>query len=238
METVFPLWNPVTLPVSGSDKRFPVRRVFCVGRNYAEHAREMGHDPDRDPPFFFIKPADSIAQNGAAIAYPPLTQSLHHEVELAAAIGSDARDLTPDAAEAAVFGYAVAIDLTRRDLQAEAKSLARPWEVGKTFDGSAPCGSIHPVGRAGHPRAGAISLQVNQETRQQGDLAQMIWSVPEVVSRLSQLFGLKAGDLIFTGTPSGVGAVEPGDRLHASIEGLSHLAVSIAAPAQGQGSGP
>ena len=140
MEFLFPLWPPVTLPVVGSDKRFPVRRIFCVGRNYGEHAREMGHDPDRDPPFFFLKAADCIAQNGAAIPYPQATHDLHHEVELVAAIGRDARNIHPEAAREAIYGYAVGIDLTRRDLQAEAKALARPWEVGKTFDGSAPCG--------------------------------------------------------------------------------------------------
>jgi fumarylpyruvate hydrolase len=217
----------VTLAVDGDERRFPVRRIYCVGRNYAAHAREMGHDPDREPPFFFTKPADALVPDGATIPYPAATRDLHHEVELVVALGKGGADISAAQAPDCIFGYAVGIDLTRRDLQAEAKKLARPWDVGKAFDQSAPCSAIVPARAIGHPERGQISLAVNGITRQDGDLAQMIWSTPEVIAHLSRLFTLAAGDLIFTGTPAGVGPVERGDVLDGQIEGVGHLQVRV-----------
>jgi fumarylpyruvate hydrolase len=216
-----------TLPVDGDERRFPVRRVFCVGRNYAGHAREMGHDPDREPPFFFTKPADAVVPGGGAIPYPPATRDLHHEVELVVALGKGGLDIAEAQALAHVFGYAVGIDLTRRDLQAEAKKLARPWDMAKGFDNSAPISSLVPAARIGHPSAGRIMLSVNGETRQDGDLGQMTWDVPHILAHLSTLVELRPGDLIFTGTPAGVGAVKRGDRIEGTIASVGTIGTTI-----------
>ena len=216
-----------SLVIQGSAARFPLRRVFCVGRNYSEHAREMGHDPDREPPFFFMKPADAVVPAEGVIAYPPLTADLHHEVELVVAIGKGGVDINPEDALSHVWGYGVGIDLTRRDLQAEAKKLARPWEWGKAFDQSAPSTALQPVSAVGHPSSGKIWLKVNGEQRQVGDLADLIWSVSEIISYASKSVALKAGDLIFTGTPAGVGAVQPGDVLTAGVDGVGDLSFTL-----------
>ncbi|HYH22362.1 MAG TPA: fumarylacetoacetate hydrolase family protein [Azospirillum sp.] len=212
--------------VAGSDP-FPVRRIYCVGRNYAAHAREMGADPDREPPFFFMKPADAVVADGGAVPYPPATQNLHHEVELVVAIGRGGKDIPVDTALEHVFGYAVGLDMTRRDLQNAAKKEGKPWDMGKGFDHSAPCGTIRRAADIGHPGKGAVRLTVNGELRQQGDLSDLIWSVSETISYLSGLVELAPGDLIFTGTPEGVGPVVPGDRLDGSVEGVGTLAVTI-----------
>lgn len=217
------------LPVFGTDLLFPVRRIWCVGRNYAEHAREMGHDPDREPPFFFAKPADAIVASGSTIPFPMATEDLHHEIELVVAIGQGGVAIDAERALEHVFGYAVGLDMTRRDRQAEAKRLARPWEMGKAFDRSAPMSAIAPASRIGHPVRGAIVLAVNGQIRQAGDLAQQIWSVAETIAHLSRLVELAPGDLIMTGTPAGVGPVRPGDRLEGRIEAVGELAVTYAA---------
>jgi fumarylpyruvate hydrolase len=216
-----------SLAIHGSAARFPLRRVFCVGRNYSEHAREMGHDPDREPPFFFMKPADAVVPAEGVIAYPPLTADLHHEVELVVAIAKGGVNISPEDALSHVWGYGVGIDLTRRDLQAQAKKLARPWEWAKAFDESAPSTALQPVSAVGHPSTGKIWLKVNGEQRQVGDLADLIWSVSEVISYASQSVALKAGDLIFTGTPAGVGALQPGDVVTAGIDGVGELSFTL-----------
>ncbi|MBK5401432.1 fumarylacetoacetate hydrolase family protein [Pseudomonas sp. TH39(2020)] len=216
-----------SLAVQGDESRFPVRRVFCVGRNYSEHAREMGHDPDREPPFFFMKPADAVVAAQGTIAYPPLTADLHHEVELVVAIGKDGADISPEAALEYVWGYGVGVDLTRRDIQAQAKKMGRPWEWAKAFDQSAPCTALQPVSAVGHPAKGQVWLKVNGEQRQVGDLADQIWAVSDVISYASKSVALKAGDLIFTGTPAGVGALQLGDVVNAGIEGIGELSFSI-----------
>ncbi len=227
-EYVFPPQPQPSVAVAGSEARFPLRRIFCVGRNYAEHAREMGHDPDREPPFFFDKPIDTIAEEGDAIPYPPATADLHHEGELVVALGKGGVDIPEDAALDCVWGYAAGIDLTRRDVQAEAKKKGRPWTMAKGFDYSAVCGPVHPVAETGHLDKGGLRLSVNGGERQNGDLADMIWSVPEVISYLSGLVELKAGDLIYTGTPAGVSALERGDTCVVEIDGLAPLRISIA----------
>ena len=232
MSFVFPPHRPVALPVAGSDARFPVRRIFCVGRNYAEHAREMGATDQaegREPPFFFMKPGDAVVggTGEVAVAYPPATANLHHEVELVVALGAGGADVTVDAAPGLIFGYAVGLDLTRRDLQARAKEKGHPWDMGKGFDQSAVCGAIHPVTEVGHPAAGEIRLEVNGEMRQRGDLADMLWPVPAIVANLSTLVRLEAGDLIYTGTPSGVGPLQRGDRLTGSVAGVGTLVARI-----------
>lgn len=220
-----------SLAIAGSDVRFPLRRIFCVGRNYAAHAREMGHDPDREPPFFFTKPADAAfdapAGAGVRVPFPPLTGDLHHEIELSVAIGQGGQDISPEAALGHVFGYAVGIDLTRRDLQAEAKKLGRPWDWGKAFDNSAPHGPVVPVAQAGHPARGRIWLAVDGSLRQEADLAALIWPVADVIATLSRAVRLAPGDLIMTGTPEGVGPVNPGQRLHGGVEGLEDVEVTI-----------
>jgi fumarylpyruvate hydrolase len=228
MDYVIPAPPVTTLPVEGEARRFPVRRVFCVGRNYAAHAREMGHDPDREPPFFFTKPADALVPGGGTIPYPPATSDLHHEVELVAALGKGGADIPQAQALDHVFGYAVGIDLTRRDLQAEAKKLARPWDMAKAFDHSAPISALRPAVQIGHPERSPIRLAVNGEVRQASTLAHHIWSVAETIAYLSGLVELAPGDLIFMGTPEGVAAVQRGDRLAASIEGVGELEVTIA----------
>lgn len=216
-----------TLPIRGRSERFPVNRVFCVGRNYADHAREMGHDPQREPPFFFMKPSSAVTGDGAAFAYPPLSNEVHHEVELVVALGAGGSDVAAADANALIYGYAVGLDMTRRDLQGEAKKLGRPWETGKAFDGSAPCSEIVPAAECGHPRAGAVQLAVNGQSRQQGDIADLIWSIPETIACLSTLFTLQPGDLIFTGTPSGVGPVARGDQLSAAVDGIGELRIVV-----------
>lgn len=222
---------PPALPsveIAGTRNRFPVHRIYCVGRNYAEHAREMGSDPKVEPPVFFAKPPDAIVASGVAIPYPPRTDNLHHEVELVVAIGGAGRNISADQALGHVFGYAVGIDLTRRDLQGAAKKKGLPWDTGKGFDASAPIGAIRPAS-LGHAERGRIWLSVNGEIRQQADIGEMIWSVPEVIAELSTLFELKAGDLIYTGTPAGVGPLKPGDRIECGIEGLETLRNTITA---------
>jgi fumarylpyruvate hydrolase len=217
-----------TLPVAESNKAFPVGRIYCVGRNYAEHAREMGHDPDREPPFFFMKPADAIVQNGATIPYPQMTKDLHHEIEMIVAIGKGGSDIPEGKALEHVFGYGVGLDMTRRDLQWEAKKMGRPWEMGKAFDNSAPCTALKTVAMVGHPAKGAIWLKVNGELKQKGDLAEMIWNVPETISYLSKLITLRPGDIIMSGTPAGVGPVKAGDKLEGHVDGVGDLTLTYA----------
>ena len=226
MNTVILPWEPPSVPVDGSAARFPVRRIYCVGRNYAEHAREMGGDPAREPPFFFMKPADAVATDGR-MAYPPRTVDLQHEIELVVALARGGRDIPASRTLDCVFGYAVGLDMTRRDLQGELKAKGRSWEMGKAFDQSAPISAIAPAARIGHPLRGAITLAVNGRLRQRGDLADMIWSVADIIANLSGYVTLLPGDLIFTGTPAGVAAVAPGDRLEGSIEGVGSLVVAI-----------
>lgn len=227
MAFVVPAPSLPAVPVEGTDDLFPVRRVFCVGRNYAAHAREMGADPNAEPPFFFMKPADAIVPGGGDVPYPPATADLHHEVEMVVALRAGGADIAPEAALDAVFGYAVGIDLTRRDLQAAAKKSGKPWDMAKGFDASAPISAIRPVDRCGHPASGAVTLSVNGTDRQAGDLADMIWSVPAMISYLSTLVILQPGDLIFTGTPEGVGAVARGDRMEALVDGVGRLSVTL-----------
>ena len=223
-----PPTQPV-VPVAGEDAGFfPVRRIFCVGRNYAEHAREMGHDPSREPPFFFTKPADALVIAGAETPYPPATSDLHHEIELVVAIGREATAIDAGVALEHVWGYAAGIDLTRRDLQADAKKAGRPWDMAKGFDASAPIGDLVPVSSIGHPSSGRIELAVNGTTRQLGDIGDMIWSVPEAIAYLSGLVTLMPGDLIFTGTPAGVASVVRGDRLEGSIAGVGGVGTTLA----------
>jgi fumarylpyruvate hydrolase len=216
------------LPVAESNQAYPVGRIYCVGRNYAEHAREMGHDPDREPPFFFMKPADAVVQNGATLPFPQMTKDLHHEIEMVVAIGKGGADIPEDKALGHVFGYGVGLDMTRRDLQGEAKKMGRPWEMGKAFDNSAPCTVLKPVAMVGHPAKGAIWLKVNGETRQKGDLSEMIWNVPEMIAYLSRLITLRPGDLIYSGTPAGVGPVKRGDKLEGHVEGVGDLTITYA----------
>lgn len=215
------------VPVAGGGL-FPVRRIYCVGRNYAEHAREMGHDPNAEPPFFFAKPADALVTGGAASPYPSETQNHHHEIELVAAIGTGGKNIAVGDAMRHVWGFAVGIDLTRRDLQAWAKKGAKPWEVAKGFDHSAPIGTLVPAAGIATPLKGAIELRVNGETRQSADIADMTWDLPHVIAELSKYFELFPGDLIFTGTPAGVSAVVKGDLLEGSIAGIGTVAVRIA----------
>jgi fumarylpyruvate hydrolase len=227
---VIPPPRQAVIAVAGTDKVFPVRRIWCVGRNYEEHIREMGHDV-RDPPFFFAKPADAIVPDGSTVPYPPLTKDMHHEVELVVALKSGGRSIKLERALDCIFGYCVGIDLTRRDLQIASRDMKRPWEIGKAFDASAPCGSLQPAEKIGHPKKGRIRLSVNGEIRQDGDLAQLIWNVPEVIVKLSEMVELAGGDVIMTGTPSGVAATVAGDRIECEIEGVGKLNVTIGKPA-------
>jgi fumarylpyruvate hydrolase len=217
------------IAVAGSAQKFPVRRIWCVGRNYIEHIREMGQD-ERAPPFFFAKPADALVADGGTVPYPPLTRDLHFEVELVVALKGGGRNIKPENGNALIYGYAVGIDLTRRDLQIASREIKRPWEIGKAFDASAPCGSLRPAAEIGHPE-GRIYLKVNGEIKQDGDLNQMIWNVPEIIAKLSEQVALAAGDIIMTGTPAGVGALKPGDRLECEVEGVGALKVTIGPPA-------
>ena len=227
MSYVIPSWDLPSVPVVGSEDRFPVRRIYCIGRNYAAHAREMGAD-EREPPFFFLKPGDAIVQNGATIPYPPATENFHYEAELVAAIGKGGANISAEDANDHIFGYGVGIDLTRRELQEEAKGMRRPWDMGKGFDASAPCSEIYPASTIGHPTTGAITLTVNGETRQSGDIGDMIWNMPESVAYLSGLVTLEPGDLIYTGTPEGVGAVNPGEEIVVHVDGVCDLSLKIA----------
>jgi fumarylpyruvate hydrolase len=210
------------LAVHGSERRFPIHRVYCVGRNYSAHAVEMGHDPNREPPFFFQKNPDNINESGT-FPYPPRSNDVQHEIELVVALKSGGDNIPTERALDCIYGYAVGLDMTRRDLQGEAKKLGRPWETGKAFEASAPCSAIVPASEIGHPESGGIRLFVNGELRQEGNLSQLIWSVPEIISYLSGLFTVAPGDLIFTGTPSGVGTIEVGDRLVGEVEGVGTI---------------
>ena len=229
MKLAFEAPAPRTLTVHGRQERIPVNRVFCVGRNYAAHAREMGKDPDREPPFFFMKPASAVvdAANPVRVAYPPKTQNYHHEIELVVVIASSARDVGVRDALGHVYGYAVGLDMTRRDLQLQARDAGRPWEFGKSFSFSAPIGAVYRVEDIGHPSTSDIAVEVNGKTKQSSSIAKMIWSVAECISYLSQYEALEPGDILFTGTPEGVGAVVSGDSLRGSIAGLGEIVVSI-----------
>lgn len=215
------------IPIAGSNDEFPVHRIYCVGRNYAAHAREMGHDPQRTPPVFFMKPADAIMPGGSTVAYPSRTANLQHEIELVVAIGEAGRDVPADRALDLVFGYAAGIDLTRRDLQLEAKESRGTWDTAKGFDQSAPVSAVHRAADIGHPESGRIWLKVNGEIRQNADLNELIWSVPEAIAELSTFFALVPGDLVFTGTPAGVGALEIGDEVIGGIDGIDDIAITI-----------
>lgn len=226
-QLVFAAPRLVTVPVFGQLNVFAVRRIYCVGRNYVDHIREMGGD-EREPPFFFQKPTDSIILDGGSIAYPSMTNDFQYEVELVLAIGVGGVNISQEKAVEHVYGVAVGIDLTRRDVQVVARKSGRPWEIGKSFDHSAPCGAIHPLMGKPLPRSGCIELKVNQNPKQRADLGQMIWSADEIVSKLSEQYRLECGDLIYTGTPAGVGPLLPGDRIHAHIDAIGDLKISIA----------
>ena len=216
----------VTLPIAGSDQVFPVRRVYCIGRNYAAHAIEMGHDPDREPPFFFQKNPDNL-DNSGEFPYPPKTADVHYEIEMAVVLKSGGQNIPVSDALTHVFGYALSLDMTRRDLQGEQKKAGRPWEIGKAFERSAPIGTIHTVEEVGHLDTGKVELKVNDEIKQEGDLNQMIWKVPEMISYLSDYFELAAGDVILSGTPAGVGPIVKGDVMQVSIEGLGSMSIPV-----------
>lgn len=226
MAFVFDPPRQAALPISGTDKLFPVHRIYCIGRNYADHAREMGHDPNREPPFFFQKNPDNLRTDGQ-FPYPPGTSDVHHEIEMIVALKSGGANIRPEDALAHVYGYGVGLDMTRRDLQGKAKDLGRPWEVGKAFEHSAPSTPLVPAERIGHPTKGAIWLDVNGKRRQTGDLNQMIWDIPGQIAFISSLFELKAGDIIMSGTPSGVAAVVKGDKLHGHVDGVGDLYVEV-----------
>ena len=226
MPYLFPPATPA-VAIKGRSDLFPVHRIYCVGRNYADHVREMGGNPDREPPIFFAKPADAVVPNNARIPYPSRTKNFHHEIELVIAIGKGGRDIAVAQALEHVFGYAVGNDLTRRDLQSEAKDNGRPWDTSKGFDRSAVLSAITPAAQSGHLRSGRIWLKVNGQMRQQADLSELIWSVPEVIAELSTFFKLQPGDLIYTGTPAGVGALHKGDRIEGGIDGLDELSTTI-----------
>jgi fumarylpyruvate hydrolase len=227
MTYIFPPQDQTALPIRGIDDLFPVNRVYCVGRNYAAHAIEMGHDPSKEPPFFFQKNPDNILLEGNDFPYPAMTSDVHHEIEMVVALKSGGDNIPADKAMDCVFGYGVALDMTRRDLQGEMKRLGRPWEIGKAFERSAPCTELVSADEIGHPVDGAVWLKINGETRQQGDLNQLIWKIPEMIAYLSDLFTLHSGDLILTGTPSGVGPVQRGDKLHGHVAGVGDLKVNV-----------
>ena len=216
----------VALPIAGSDAFFPVRRVYCIGRNYAAHAIEMGHDPDREPPFFFQKNPNNLDPSGT-FPYPPHSSDVHHEIEVAVMLKSGGTNITIEEAESHIFGYALSLDMTRRDLQGAQKKLGRPWEIGKAFERSAPVGPVHRVSDTGPLNDGAVTLKVNGEVRQEGNLNQMIWKVPEMISYLSEYFELAAGDVILSGTPSGVGPVVRGDTMEVAVDGLGSMVVEV-----------
>lgn len=233
MTFAFPPSAPVGLPIAGADTLFPVRRIYCVGRNYAAHAREMGFDPDREPPFFFCKPNDAQsivpvpAGQTVTIPYPPLTSNYHYEIELVVAIGKGGQDIRAEDAASHIFGYAVGLDMTRRDLQMKMREQGRPWEIGKAFDFSAPVGPIHRLEATGELNQAGISLEVDGQVRQQSDVSHLIWSVSETIANLSTLFTLQPGDLIFTGTPEGVGAVKRGETMLGKVDGLTPISVAV-----------
>jgi fumarylpyruvate hydrolase len=229
--STFAITPPVTvsLAIAGSSDRFPLRRVFCVGRNYAAHAREMGNDPDREPPFFFMKPADAVVPAAGTLPYPPATKDMHHEVEMVVALGKGGANVAPEDALSLVWGYGVGLDLTRRDIQAVAKEMSRPWDMAKGFDASAPCSELHPVSEVGHPSNARIWLEVNGAVKQDGNLAEMIWPVADVIAHLSRYVALQPGDLIFSGTPSGVGPLAPGDHVRAGLDGVAGFQLDIGA---------
>jgi fumarylpyruvate hydrolase len=216
-----------TLPVAGSDKLFPIHRIYCVGRNYADHAIEMGGDPTREAPVFFQKSADCILSPGHDFPYPQSSQDIHHEIEFVIALGSGGSQVPAEKALDLVFGYAVGFDMTARDLQAEAKKGGRPWEVAKSFEASAPCSAIVPASQMGHPQSARIWMEVNGAAKQDGNISQMIWKVPEIITYLSRFFTLAPGDLIFSGTPAGVGSVQRGDKLRGGVEGIGELALTV-----------
>ena len=225
------VFEPAAVPslgIAGSSDRFPVHRIYCVGRNYAEHAREMGGDPTREPPFFFMKPADALVVDGGDFPYPSQSRDVHHEIEFVAALGAGGSDIPVESALSCVFGYGVGLDMTRRDLQGEAKKTGRPWDTGKGFEASAPCSDLRPVGEVGHPTSGRIRLDVDGVTRQEGDLSDLIWSVPEMTASLSTLFTLRAGELLFTGTPAGVGPVSRGALMEGGGDGVATIRTKVA----------
>lgn len=227
----FELPATVIAPVAGDNLGFPVRRIFCVGRNYAAHAREMGRDPDREPPFFFTKWAETVVPDGSTIAYPSSTGNFHFEAELVVAIDKSGRDIPAEKALDHVFGYATGLDMTRRDLQLEARNQGRPWDTGKNVEQSSPLGLIHKASSIGHLSTGGIRLLLNSEAKQQADLAELIWPVADIIAFLSKLYRLEPGDLIYTGTPAGVGAVSPGDLMVVEIDGLTPLNIRVGEPA-------
>ena len=226
MSFIFEATSP-SVAIADRSERFPLHRVYCVGWNYAAHVREMGSEPEREPPIFFMKPLDAVAPSGSRVTYPPATNNLHYEIELVVAIGRDGHRIPQNQALDYVWGYGVGIDLTRRDLQANAKKKGQPWEASKSFDQSAPLSALHPVESVGHPSAGRIWLEVNGEIRQDGDIDQLIWCVPEIIGHLSKLFYLRPGDLIYTGTPAGVSAIERGDKLRGGVDGVATIEIEI-----------
>jgi fumarylpyruvate hydrolase len=221
------------LAVAGSDQTFPLRRVFCVGRNYAAHAREMGADPDREPPFFFTKPADAVVPASGTVPYPSSTQDLHHEVELVVALKGGGSNVSPEQALDLVWGYGVGVDLTRRDLQEVAKKTGRPWDMSKGFDASGPCSPLQPAAATGHPQEGRVWLEVNGQVKQEGNLNEMIWPVADTIAYLSRFVALQPGDVIFTGTPSGVGKLNPGDQVRGGVEGVTTFEFTMGAAPSG-----
>jgi fumarylpyruvate hydrolase len=227
----FVITPPATpsVAVASSSARFPIRRVFCVGRNYAAHAREMGKDPDREPPFFFMKPADAVVAAQGVVPYPPATSDLHHEVEMVVALGGGGANVAPADALSLVWGYGVGLDLTRRDMQAVAKEMSRPWDFAKGFDASAPCSALRPVSEVGHPADARIWLEINGDVKQDGSLQEMIWPVADVISHISRFVTLAPGDLIFSGTPAGVGPLQPGDRVHGAVDGVAEFDFEVGA---------
>lgn len=228
-QTLFAPPRDALVPIAGDTRLFPIRRIFCVGRNYAAHAREMGVEADRDAPFYFTKSRDAYTPSGATIPYPPGTRDFHYEMELVVALGGSASGASAESALSAVFGYACGLDMTRRDLQQAARLKQRPWDIGKDFENAAVLAPIVPASVCGHIERGAISLKLNGELRQSGDIADLIHSVPAIITHLSHYYHLDAGDLIYTGTPEGVGAVAPGDRIEGAVEGVGEIALSIAA---------
>ena len=227
MDYVIPAPAVVSLVVEGSSARFPVNRIYCVGRNYAEHAREMGHDPNKEAPFFFMKPSTAIVTDGGDFPYPSLSKDVHHEMEMVVAIGKGGSNISSAKALEHVYGYGVGLDMTRRDLQGEAKKIGRPWDTGKAFDYSAPCSALVPAAKIGHPSTGEIVLEVNGEVRQKSDLSQLIWNVPDTIAFLSTLFELQPGDLIYSGTPAGVAAVKKGDVMTGRVAGVGSISVKV-----------
>jgi fumarylpyruvate hydrolase len=228
VDFVLPPPQPASVAVHNSRARFPVRRIICVGRNYAAHAREMGRDPDREPPFFFLKPADTVVDDGATIPYPPETKNFHYEIELVVAIGEGGSDIPVDRALDHVWGYGVGIDLTRRDLQLQAREQGRPWDWGKGFDRSAPIAPLRAVSEIGHPKTGRIWLAVNGQVKQDSDISKLIWPVADIISVCSHSMALKPGDIIMTGTPEGVGPVQRGEVMTGGIDGLGEIKISVA----------